>query len=80
MTSTLATAIAEAARSLEASARLHKRSEFAHRRQAREMRAKLAHLQAMCDRLGIRLVLEGTRQGGTPNDDRTDSRAAEAGE
>ena len=60
MSDLTATALAQAARSLDEAARMHKRSEFAHRRQAQRLRQQLALIEAECARLGIRLVIEGT--------------------
>lgn len=57
---TATAALAEAARSLDEAARMHKRSEFAHRRHARLIRKQLADLEAACAQVGIRLtILEG---------------------
>lgn len=52
-----ATAAAEARR-LHDAARWHKREERRHRRAAQAAMQQLAALQADCERLGIRLVLE----------------------
>jgi hypothetical protein len=43
---------------LEETARLHKRSEMFHRKQARRLQERLAELRAECDRLGVELVVE----------------------
>ena len=53
-----ATALAEAARELHAAARTHKRSEFQHRRQARDLMRKLDELRTVCNQLGIHLDLD----------------------
>jgi len=45
---------------LEETARLHKRSEMFHRKQARRLQGRLAELRAECDRLGVELVVEHT--------------------
>lgn len=58
-----ATALAQAATEIRAAARTHKRAEAMHRRQARALMRTLADLQAVCDELGIQLVVEDPRGG-----------------
>lgn len=53
-----ATALAQAASQLHASARAHKRAEFHHRRQARELMRALAQLRQACAELGITLAID----------------------
>jgi hypothetical protein len=57
MTTSAATALAEAARSIEAEARHHKREEAAHRRRARALQRRLTEIRAECERLGIDLKI-----------------------
>ena len=64
MTDTTITVLQTAGRSLREAARMHKRSERAHRRQAGELMAAYAALEAECRSLGIRLDIEGTDQEG----------------
>ena len=62
-----ATALAEAASAaadqLTAAARVHKQSEFAHRRQARALMQSLDRLRRICEEHGIELVVKAP--GGT---------------
>ena len=62
-----ATAVLQAeARSLDEKARLHKRLEALHRREARDARRRLASLEVACRELGIRLVIT---RGQSPEED-----------
>lgn len=55
----LAQAASAAAQQLQESARSHKRSEFHHRRQARDLQRQLALLRAVCAEHGITLTIDG---------------------
>lgn len=59
MSDQTATALAEAAAALHRAARMHKHSEFEHRRQAKALNQQLERLEAECARLGIKLVIQG---------------------
>lgn len=56
------TALAEAARTIEAQAREHKRAEAVHRRKARTLQRKLAAVRAECARAGIDLEITQARR------------------
>jgi len=53
-----ATALAQAARTIYAEARAHKREERRHRVQARELMQKLDELQRACASLGISVQVD----------------------
>lgn len=50
--------VAQAATALRDSARMHKRSESHHRRQARTLQRRLDALRAFCDEHGIELHID----------------------
>ena len=55
MTSDVTAALSGAAQALHESARSHKRAEFQHRKQARELMRRLDELQRVCVAHGITL-------------------------
>jgi hypothetical protein len=57
-----ATALAEAARTIHAQARDHKRAEAEHRRKARALMQKLELIRRECERLGIDLRINHITQ------------------
>lgn len=57
------TALDQAAEALQESARTHKRAEFQHRKQARELMRQLDRLRAECAARGIQLHID-TEPGG----------------
>lgn len=70
---TVAEAMSEAARELRESARLHHRSQAAHKRQARNLMARLERLRRVCAEMGVDLVIEGEdRIGGQGHVSSTD--------
>jgi hypothetical protein len=58
------TVITAAAEAIHASARAHKRAEAAHKREARRLMQALSLLRGEAARLGIRLEITETPQGG----------------
>lgn len=57
-----ATALAKAAQQVHEAARSHKRSEFAHRRQARALMKEYDELRKQCEELGITVVVHQAKK------------------
>lgn len=71
---TEATAIAKAAQQVHEAARTHKRSEFAHRRQARALMQTFDELRQICEENGIKVTVHQAKREdshGRPDHPRT---------
>lgn len=62
MTNEPATALAKAAQQVHDAARVHKRSEFAHRRQARALMQTFDELQRICQQHGITIQITKAKE------------------
>lgn len=58
-----AIALAQAASTIYAAARSHKRLEAMHRKQARELMAELDRVKDACERAGVRIEITETPKG-----------------
>jgi len=68
MASDVTAALSDAAQALHESARSHKKMDFQHRKQARELMRRLAVLQRVCVEHGIELETSTDPQGGHSDD------------